>query len=707
MTLALVIALLAGAVTAAPATAAPPAQPPAGGAVLDIPYVPQSEALCGGAAAAMVLRYWGARDVVAEDFAPLLNPDGSGIRVDRLAAAVRARGWQAVALTGTAAIVRAQLAKRRPVIALISVGHGRYHYVVVAAWTDGRVIADDPARAPGRVYRITDFESAWAAARHWMLVILPGSKPPAGGRADAAREAPPAGDGASGSVSSLRTRCDAIVDNAVARAEQAGRETALTGAVAECPASARAHRELAGYQLVHGAAADAAKAAAAAVRLDPGDADAWYLLGAARYLTHDPAAALEAWNHVGEPRLDLITVEGLGRASYRSVADTVGIARGEVITAEALARARRRVGDLPAIASSRVDLEPRGQGEAQIDVGVVERSTAPRSWSELAIAGVRAGIDREVAETFADVNGSGDAWTAGWRWWENRPRVAVSMAAPGLLGSEAVWRVDGSWEAQSYAGGAALLRTDRLRAALTASNWMTGRWKWTASSGLDRWGQPQSAPAFQTDPTRPTTAAPAGPFLQAYPASSGAFWFGGAGLERRTADDRGDITAGATLWAGAARFARISAEGDWTSRVAPQGWRLLASGGASFATAAAPLDLWEGAGQGHARAALLRAHPLLDSGIIVGPAFGRALEHATISVERWPATMRLWGIGVAGFVDAAAAQHRLVAGGPAAFADAGAGVRLRAAWLPGVVRVDYAHGLTDGANAVSIGWESK
>ncbi len=41
--------------------------------VLDVPYVPQSGALCGGAALAMVLRYWGESGVLAEDFTALVN----------------------------------------------------------------------------------------------------------------------------------------------------------------------------------------------------------------------------------------------------------------------------------------------------------------------------------------------------------------------------------------------------------------------------------------------------------------------------------------------------------------------------------------------------------------------------------------------------------------------------------------------------------
>src|SRR5512135_643129 len=58
--------------------------------LLEVPYVPQSEALCGGAAMAMVLRYWGEPAVLAEDFAGLVERGGAGIRTDALVQAVRA-----------------------------------------------------------------------------------------------------------------------------------------------------------------------------------------------------------------------------------------------------------------------------------------------------------------------------------------------------------------------------------------------------------------------------------------------------------------------------------------------------------------------------------------------------------------------------------------------------------------------------------------
>src|SRR6185436_3333594 len=50
--------------------------------VLDVPFVPQSPALCGGAALAMVIRYWDGPAVLAGDFADRIAPEGKGIRTE-------------------------------------------------------------------------------------------------------------------------------------------------------------------------------------------------------------------------------------------------------------------------------------------------------------------------------------------------------------------------------------------------------------------------------------------------------------------------------------------------------------------------------------------------------------------------------------------------------------------------------------------------
>src|SRR5918996_2584819 len=69
--------------------------------LLDVPFISQSELLCGGAAAAMVLRYWGERSVSAESFAGLIDRSAAGIRTDVLIADLTRRGWTAAALDGS------------------------------------------------------------------------------------------------------------------------------------------------------------------------------------------------------------------------------------------------------------------------------------------------------------------------------------------------------------------------------------------------------------------------------------------------------------------------------------------------------------------------------------------------------------------------------------------------------------------------------
>ena len=78
-------------------TRLPPAQPSQSppDRLLDVPYVPQTPDLCGGAAVAMVLRYWGERRGFPEDFAPLVDRSAAGIRTAALTADVERRGWQA------------------------------------------------------------------------------------------------------------------------------------------------------------------------------------------------------------------------------------------------------------------------------------------------------------------------------------------------------------------------------------------------------------------------------------------------------------------------------------------------------------------------------------------------------------------------------------------------------------------------------------
>ena len=128
------------AIVLAAASAARADEPSRPGALLDVPFVAQTEALCGGASVAMVQRYWGAREVSAADFASLVDSRLNGIPASRLADAVQRQGWQAFASNGTPDFVRHHVESGRPIIALLQVGPNQRHYVVVVSWSADRVL---------------------------------------------------------------------------------------------------------------------------------------------------------------------------------------------------------------------------------------------------------------------------------------------------------------------------------------------------------------------------------------------------------------------------------------------------------------------------------------------------------------------------------------------------------------------------------------
>src|SRR5438876_8536225 len=148
---------------------------------LNVPYVPQSDALCGGAAVAMVYRYWGDRHASAAQFASLVDRRAGGIADAVLVAAVRQRGWTAIRFDGSLEQLRASLAAGRPVVVLLADRGSRYHYVVVIGATSDRIVIHDPSWGPSRSISVTKFVGSWKASRFWSLLVLP---PPAGAVAE-------------------------------------------------------------------------------------------------------------------------------------------------------------------------------------------------------------------------------------------------------------------------------------------------------------------------------------------------------------------------------------------------------------------------------------------------------------------------------------------------------------------------------------------
>lgn len=666
--------------------AAPGRHAPTGASrLLEVPFLPQTEDLCGGAALAMVLRYWGAADVQPADFAALIDRGAAGIPTNVLASAVRTRGWPSVSVEADAASgdvwLRDQVERGRPVIALIAVGLARYHYVVVVAWTGTHVVVHDPAQRPFVVLPRAAFESAWALAGRWALLVLPPETPLV------ARPAPdlPAPIAESGDANAGGSTCALLVRTLVALAKAGdvpGADAGLTATLQLCPHEPAAWRELAGIRFLQSRWAEASALAERAAALDPLDVDGWDLLATSRFLNDQPECALAQWNRIGSPDVDVLRVVGARRTRHPVVAALIDLPPRERLTPERFNHAARRLQELPSAATTQLRYRPTGGGLADLDAVVVERATVPRGPIALLAAGTRASIHREAAVAVASPTGSGELWTASWRWWERRPRVAASLTVPSPSWFTGVTTIAGSWERPTYQTAPATVsrpavvsRQARRRASVAVADWVSSRLRWSMGLALDTWDRDRHVAMD-------------------------------AALDARGAGDRISMRVGAVLAAptgSGPRFATVGVQVALRSTRdrASSSWMLDA--GVDAASPHAPFDLWAGADVGPARTPLLRAHPLLTDGVITGSMFGRQLAHATVEYQHSLVSTLAGRLSLAGFVDAAGVRRPL-AGDGLAHADLGAGARFSLPGRGGTMRVDVARGLRDGRVVVSAGW---
>ena len=636
---------------------------------LNVPFLPQTPALCGGAAVAMVFRYYGDRHADVQQFAPLVDRGGEGIASHVLVDAVRERHWLATPLIGSIELLRNRLADGAPLVLLLEDRPGRYHYVVAVGADEESVVVHDPTWGPFRRHPIADLARRWRAAQYWALLVEPDAahSPTAGPRLNAAAPA----------ATAPQTVCGRLLDEAVDEIGRAGLPSAdkiLGDVIRECPQAAPPVAELAGIRFAQERWTDAEALAERAAALDHTYEYAWDVLGSARFVQDDAEGALNAWNHAARPQIDSLVIDGLSRTRYSVVAAVAGLQPNTMLTARAYRLADRRLRELPDQLAVRVGYTPEPDGFATVRVAVAERASRPY-WLTV---GAHALIGREVRATVPGWSGQGEVWNGSWRWWARRPRASLDFAAPRVGFLQGVSRVSGAWERQTYAAraGVPILET-RASGGFTTADWIAPDLRYEVSGGVDSWNGSR-----QTASVR-------------------------GALERRFLGDTLAFEASGEIFAGASAgpgFSTASFSGRYRTSRRDTGFVHTVDAGIDTASTHAPLALWPGAGDGMARPYLLRAHPLLVDDIVSGPAFGRTLLHLTAESTRWLSTPRLVRLGIAAFADVAGASNRLEGTDRVTHVDAGAGIRLR---LPGagngMVRADYARGVRDGRQRVSVG----
>jgi hypothetical protein len=641
----------------------------------------------------MVFRFWGDRHADVQQFESLVDSRAGGIADAVLIDAIRARGWNAQRLDGSLATIRAQVDTGHPLILLIEDRPSRYHYVVAVGSDDQHVFIHDPTWGPAKRLSVAELMRRWKPTGFWTLLVTTadlkvrtpfasGALPPTTHNTTNFARTPDRD----------QTACDRLLNDAldkIAAEGAGGADEVLETVSRKCPNENAPLRELAGIRFSQQRWGEAATLAERALDRNAQDTYAWDVLGSSRFILDDADGALRAWNHIDKPTIDSVQITGLTRTRYAFVTRIAALAPNTLLTARQLALADRRIHELPDRLAAAVGYRPGDDGFATVNVDFVERSRGPRSPVEWTAFGVQAAVEREISVAMPGNTGQGELWEASWRWWNGRPRIAARFSAPraGRLGG--IWRVDGFWEAQTYAVqsnvGSADVREEQAHGAISLSNWLAPNLRFEASVGMDGWdrGAETAAATLRTV-------------------------FMSGTIERRFVADRVTVAGAATSWSPlreGASFRAASIRATARSSAVPTPLVVVADIRAEFTSATAPLAVWSGAGDGRARPGLLRAHSLLDDGVIEGSVFGRRVQSATLELQRWFRRPQLSPIGIAVFADTAHASARLEAATGRPFqVDAGAGLRFRFPGSDHTLRIDYAHGVRDRhATAITVG----
>ncbi len=143
-----------------------------------VPFVRQETHLCGPAALACVLRYYGL-DVDQRAIADAAYSDRlRGALITDLEDYARSRGFETRLGTGTMDDVKAALTKKIPVIVLVDRGFwvfSRPHYLVVTGWRGDGIVAHD-GYSPNVFLPREEFERTWKKEGCAYLAVWPSSQ---------------------------------------------------------------------------------------------------------------------------------------------------------------------------------------------------------------------------------------------------------------------------------------------------------------------------------------------------------------------------------------------------------------------------------------------------------------------------------------------------------------------------------------------------
>lgn len=157
---------------------------PGNGAFIDgVPFFPQDTSMCGPAALASVIGYWGYRGASAgiEDVAGKVYQERlkGTLPIDMLIYA-KELGYEASYYRGTLDDIKKRVAEKTPLILFIDTGYKFYprgHYIVVTGYNENiRMITAHSAMNENEPFSYERLLNAWSKTDYSTLLVRPGAK---------------------------------------------------------------------------------------------------------------------------------------------------------------------------------------------------------------------------------------------------------------------------------------------------------------------------------------------------------------------------------------------------------------------------------------------------------------------------------------------------------------------------------------------------
>lgn len=154
------------------------ADPSAGSYIKGVPFFPQNEYMCGPAALASVIGYWGGKGGMKDVAKEVYEEKLKGTLPLDLFLYAKEKGFDAVYYKGSLADLKEKIDGGVPLILFLNLGYETYpvgHYIVVVGYSErSKAVMAHSATTEEEVFTYDDLLESWSKTGFSTLLVRPG-----------------------------------------------------------------------------------------------------------------------------------------------------------------------------------------------------------------------------------------------------------------------------------------------------------------------------------------------------------------------------------------------------------------------------------------------------------------------------------------------------------------------------------------------------